>query len=109
MAHPPPGYDDESVIHRSQLKRLLGEFEEELDRIQSLFEQAHPQHVESKSKLEHCFWAVKEASLELGTDYSFLLDQLIENYEQFSIRPDQETLSKIFSSVKSLQLRLAQH
>jgi hypothetical protein len=106
MPNPPPGYDDESVIHKSQLKNLLGDFEGELEKIQALYD-TNRAEVRISKPLEESFWAFKNASLELGSDYTSMMDQLIEDYNAFTHHPDQESLSKIYASIKTLQLELA--
>jgi hypothetical protein len=104
---PPPGYDDASVIHKSQLKNLLDLFEGQLQKILHNLEEEESSF-ELSQQLVDSFLELKKASLEFGADYSKLMDQLLEEYDQISKKPDPETLSKIFSTVKSLQLILAQ-
>lgn len=109
MTNPPPGYDDESVIHKSHLKFILEDFEKELVEISHLFEKEQlPINFENSIALETSFLAFKQAALELGADYTFLIDKIHLDYKQFQENPSQEALSKIFADVKSLQLELIQ-
>ena len=42
MDFPPPGYDDQTVVPVQRLKWLLGQLEDELNKIQSVFYQHLP-------------------------------------------------------------------
>lgn len=107
MTNPPPGYDDESVIHKSHLKSILEDFEKELMTISHLFETNQSlNQLDNSTALETSFLAFKQASLEMGADYTFLIDKIHLDYELFRQNPSQEALSKIFADVKSLQLEL---
>lgn len=104
---PPPGYDDESVIPRSRLKSLLGQFEEELDTIQKIFSQSIPtEYHENGHDFTADFWGLKATASELGSEYLFLIEKLIQDYQNFKSSPDNSKLEQLFSDVKSLQLLL---
>jgi|GEM_PF-4023825 len=101
------GYDDESVIPRSRLKFLLGQFEDELSTIQRIFAQSvSTESQESARDFTAQFWALRSTAEELGSDYSFLIDRLIHDYESFKTTPNPAKLEQLFLDVKSLQLLL---
>ena len=107
MSGPIPGYDDESVIPRSRLKFLLGQFEDELNTISKIFAQSVPTEFhESERDFTAEFWSLKSTADELGSDYTFLIEKLIHDYETFKASPDGGKLEQLFSDVKSLQLLL---
>lgn len=107
MKGPPPGYDDESVVPQNRLKFLLGQFEDELSKIESVFRQHVPGQFEAPThSMEHAFEQLRASAEELGSDYRFLIDRLITDYENFRDEPSQEQLEKLFGDVKSLQLLL---
>jgi hypothetical protein len=106
MNFPPHGYDDDTVVPQQRLKVLLGNFEAELGKIQSVFQQHLPGQFRMPAKIEKEFWSLRAAAEELGSEYSFLVEKLINDYEHFRDKPDQEKLDQIFSDVKSLQLLL---
>lgn len=106
MTLPPPGYDDETVVPQERLKRLLGEFEGELDKIRSVFHQYLPGQFHPPQEVTKRFWRLKVSAEELGTEYAFLVDKIISDYERFQQTPDQAKLDQLFNDVKSLQLLL---
>ena len=106
MNYPPPGYDDETIVPQQRLKFLLGELEGELCKIQSVFHQYLPGQFQMPSKVEKEFRSLRASAEELGSEYSFLVEKLINDYENFHNTPDQTTLNQVFSDVKSLQLLL---
>jgi hypothetical protein len=106
MSFPPPGYDDSTVAATQRLKLLLGQLENELNKIQSVFYQHLPNQFHVPVKVEREFWLFRHSADELGADYSFLVEKLISDYEHFRDLPDQEKLDQIFRDVKSLQLLL---
>lgn len=107
MSLPPPGYDDESIVPQKRLKFLLGEFEKELTKIEAVFHQYLPtQFHAAHSPIEECFLQLKISAENLGSDYPFLVDQLISDYEHFRDEPSKEKLEKLFNDVKNLQLLL---
>lgn len=106
MGLPPPGYDDDTVVPQRRLSSLLGQFEDELNKIQNVFQQHLPGQFSTATTMESEFWALRESAEELGSDYSFLVDKLIIDYENFQNTPEQEKLDQLFSDVKSLQLLL---
>jgi len=107
MNFPPPGYDDESVVPQHRLQFLLGQFEDELSKIQTVFEQHLPgQFHTPKTPIEHEFAQLRASAEELGSDYPFLVERLIADYEHFRDEPSEDKLERLFSDVKSLQLLL---
>lgn len=106
MNFPPPGYDDESLIPQQRLKLLLGTFQAELDKIQQVFQQHLPGQFQMPQKIERDFWSLRIAAEELGTEYSFLIEKLISDYNHFKETPDQQSLNRVFSDIKNLQLLL---
>lgn len=106
MNYPPPGYDDETVVPQQRLKLLLGELEGELNKVQTVFQQHLPGQFQMPVKVEKDFWTLRASAEELGSEYSFLVEKLINDYEHFCDTPDQDRLDQIFSDVKSLQLLL---
>jgi hypothetical protein len=107
MNFPPPGYDDESIVPRHRLKFLLGQFEDELSKIETVFHQHLPGQFQTpKAAIEQEFWKLRASAEELGSDYPFLVERLISDYEHFRDEPSEEKLERIFSDVKSLQLLL---
>lgn len=107
MNGPPPGYDDESVVPQYRLKFLLGQFEDELSKIESVFRQNVPGQFESPThSIEPAFEQLRASAEELGSDYRFLIERLVADYERFREEPSQEQLEKLFGDVKSLQLLL---
>jgi hypothetical protein len=106
MSMPPPGYDDETVVPQHRLKFLLGELENELNKVQRVFQQHLPGQFRMPEKIEKEFWSLRESAEELGSEYSFLVEKLINDYEHFRTKPNQERLDQIFNDVKSLQLLL---
>lgn len=106
MNFPPPGYDDESVVPQQRLKSLLGQFEHDLDTIQSVFQQHLPGQFNPPTEVEKQFLSLRASAEELGSEYTFLIEKLITDYDHFRDTPDQEKLDQIFSDVKSLQLLL---
>ncbi len=101
------GYDDESVIPRSRLKFLLGQFEDELNTIQRIFTHSLPKDPnETGRDFSAEFWGLRSTAEELGSDYSFLIDRLIDDYESFKTTPNSAKLEQLFLDVKSLQLLL---
>ncbi len=106
MSLPPSGYDDESVIPVQRLKRLLGELEEELDKVQSVFHQHVPGEFHMTIIMETRYISLRASAQELGSEFRFLIEKLIGDYEHFRDQPDQEKLDQIFKDVKSLQLLL---
>ena len=108
MNRPPPGYDDESVVPQQRMRFLLGQFEDELDKINAVFQQHIPGEFHaSRMPLEEEFPRLRASAEELGSDYPFLIDRLLADYQHFRDEPSQENLEKLFSEVKSLQLLLA--
>ena len=106
MNYPPPGYDDESVMPQQRLKLLLGELETELNKIQHVFRQHLPGQFHMPTQIENEFLYLRASAEELGSEYSFLVEKLIHDYEHFRTTPDQSKLEQIFSDVKNLQLLL---
>jgi hypothetical protein len=106
MNFPPPGYDDETVVPQKRLKNLLGQIESELNKIQSVYQQHLPGQFQAPIKLEREFWTLRASAEELGRDYSFLVEKLIGDYENFRDKPDQIKLDQLFSDIKNLQLLL---
>jgi hypothetical protein len=104
--YPPLGYDDESVMPKQRLKFLLGKLNTELTTIQQVFQQYLPGQFHMSLKSAKEFSSLRMSAAELGSEYSFLVEKLISNYEQFSSAPDQKRLEQVFSDVKSLQLLL---
>ena len=104
MNFPPPGYDDETVVPQQRLKLLLGQLESELGKIRLVFQQHLPGQFLMPPKIERELWTLRASAEELGSEYSFLVDKLVRDYEHFCDTPDQEKLDQIFSDVKSLQL-----
>lgn len=107
MNFPPPGYDDESIVPQKRLKFLIGEIESELDKIQIVFRQHIPGQFEVPKEMQKQFSALLSSAEELGSEYTFLVEKLISDYEHFNRYPDQNTLDLLFSDIKSLQLLLA--
>lgn len=107
MSSPPPGYDDETTIPRLRLKSLLGDFGRELETIEKIFAQSVTmEYKEEGHDFSAEFSKIQETADELGTDYPFLIERLVNDYEHFKQAPDREKLEKLFSDVKSLQLLL---
>ncbi len=106
MNFPPPGYDDETVVPQQRLKFLLGQFEGELDKIKTVFQQHLPGQFRAPSAIEKQFLSLRSSAEELGSEYPFLVEKLITDYDHFRGTPDQEKLDQLFSDVKSLQLLL---
>ena len=107
MNFPPPGYDDETVVPQQRLKVLLNQLESEFDKIQHVFQQHLPGQFKMREGLDKQFWSLRASAEELGSEYTFLVEKLISDYEHFRDVPDQEKLNKLFGDVKSLQLLLA--
>lgn len=107
MTGPSEGYDDESVIPRSRLRGQLVELENELETIQRLFDQTHSME---NSRGSHDFSGelsgLKATAAELGQEYLFLVDKLLDDYQSFKMAPDLDKLEQLFSDVKNLQLLL---
>jgi hypothetical protein len=106
MNFPPPGYDDDTVVPQQRLKFLLGQLESELNKIQQVFQQHLPGQFQMPAKIEKEFWSLRASAEELGSEYSFLVEKLIRDYEHFRDAPDQAKLDQIFGDFKSLQLLL---
>ncbi len=107
MSGPTPGYDDESIVPKSRLKGLLDRFGEELDDIQKIFAQAVPgEYQESGTDFSSEFWGLRSTAAELGSEYTFLIEKLIQDYDKFKEAPNPDKLEQLFSDVKSLQLLL---
>ncbi|MFN0065151.1 MAG: hypothetical protein ACKVOH_02820 [Chlamydiales bacterium] len=107
MSSPPPGYDDESTVPKSRLKNLLGVIEDELTTIQLIFTQAVSGEYYDRGKdLSGEFWGLRFTATELGSEYIFLIEKLIEDYGQFNKIPDEGKLEQLFADVKSIQLLL---
>lgn len=106
MTFPPPGYDDETVVPQERLKFLLTELEGELGKIQSVFHQHFPGQFQVPADIAGRFWRLKASAEELGSEYTFLVDKIVTDYEHFQRSPDQSKLDQLFSDVKSLQLLL---
>ena len=106
MSFPPPGYDDEIVVPQKRLQALLGQFEGELNKIQSVFQQHVPGKFLVPKETENAFWSLRASAEALGPEYHFLIEKLIQDYEHFRDAPDQENLDRIYSDLKNLQLLL---
>jgi len=106
MNFPPQGYDDETVIPQQRLKLLLHKFETELNKVQFVFQQHLPGQFQMPTRFDKELRTLRASVEELGTEYHFLVERLISDYEHFRDQPDQEKLDKLFSDVKSLQLLL---
>ncbi|MFZ0566102.1 MAG: hypothetical protein WAM28_07955 [Chlamydiales bacterium] len=106
MSYPPPGYDDETVIAQRRLKLLLDQFEDDLSKIDAVFQQNLPRQFQVSAGIERDFENLSNSAAELGQEFSFLVEKLITDYRNFREMPDQEKLEKLFSDVKSLQLFL---
>jgi hypothetical protein len=106
MSFPPRGYDDETVVPQQRLKVMLNRLESELDKVQMVFHQHLPGQFHMPDRLDKEFWSLRASAEELGTEYTFLVEKLISDYERFRETPDQDKLDKIFNDVKSLQLLL---
>lgn len=106
MNYPTPGYDDETVVPQQRLRFLLGQIEGELNKIQNVFQQYLPGQFNMPVNVEKEFWSLRSSAEELGSEYSFLVEKLISDYDHFRETPDQQKLDQIFSDVKSLQLLL---
>jgi hypothetical protein len=106
MTFPPPGYDDETIVPQERLKFLLGELEGELGKIQTVFHQYLPGEFHPPQEVTKGFWRLRISAEELGSEYTFLVEKIISDYEHFQEAPDQDTLDQLFSDVKSLQLLL---
>lgn len=107
MNFPPLGYDDESVVPQQRLKFLLGQLESELDKVRLVFQQHLPGQFRMPARMEKDFWSLRASAEELGSEYSFLVEKLISDYEHFRDTPEPQKLEVIFNDVKSLQLLLA--
>ncbi|MCP5469998.1 MAG: hypothetical protein H7A36_05785 [Chlamydiales bacterium] len=107
MSNPPPGYDDESVVPNARLRNLLGELEDELTVVQKIFSQSVPgEYRERGTDFSAEFWGLRNTAEELGSEYTFLIEKLIHDYEHFKEAPDSAKLEQLFSDIKSLQLLL---
>ena len=107
MNYPPPGYDDESIVPQHQMKRMLGQLEDELSKIETVFQQHLPGEFHPpQDLLEQEFGKLRASAEELGSDYPFLVERLIADYEHFRDEPSEDKLERLFSDVKSLQLLL---
>src|SRR5262245_44171439 len=106
MSAPPPGYDDETIVPQKRLSLLLGQVESELNQISQVFRQHLPGQFKTAPKIEIELRSLRASAEELGTEYLFLVEKLIKDYEHFRNTPDQQKLDQIFSDVKSLQLLL---
>ncbi|MCC5831876.1 MAG: hypothetical protein JJU12_02400 [Chlamydiales bacterium] len=107
MNFPPPGYDDESVVPRHRLKFLLSQFQNELSKIETVFHQYLPDRFHTPhTSIEQELGMLRASAEELGSDYPFLVERLISDYEHFRDEPTEEKLEQLFSDVKSLQLLL---
>ncbi|MCH9610474.1 MAG: hypothetical protein S4CHLAM81_01180 [Chlamydiales bacterium] len=107
MNGPPPGYDDESVIPKFRLKTLLGQFEDELNTIQTIFaETVNVEYQASGRDFTAELWSLQNTAAELGSEYPFLIEKLIRDYESFKSAPDRTKLEQLCADVKSLQLLL---
>lgn len=109
MNHPPPGYDDQSVIPKSRLKTQLDRLENELNVIQKIFSQSVPGEFHENTQVSNEFWNLRATAEELGAEYTFLIEKLIHDYENFHQAPDSAKLEQLFSDIKSLQLLLVNH
>ncbi len=105
MTYPPPGYDDESIVPQHRLKSLLGQFEAELSKIQTVFRQNLPGEFHP-AEHDQDFWQLRTAAEELGSDYPFLVERLIADYKHFQDEPSGEKLENLFNDVRNLQLLL---
>lgn len=107
MNTPPPGDDNGNMIPQHRLKFLLGQFEDELSKIQVVFQQHLPGQFHTQpTSLEHSFSQLRVSAEELGSDYPFLVERLIADYEHFRDEPSQDKLAQLFQDVQNLQLLL---
>lgn len=107
MNYPPPGYDDHTVIAQKRLKMLLDDFEGYLSKVQRIFDQHFPERFEPPRQMEQEYWLLRKGAEELGEHYLFLVEKLIEDYENFKSQPEQKQLDQIFSDLKKIELLLA--
>lgn len=106
VSAPSDGYDDDSVVPKKRLASLLDNFHESLDTIQKIFQQSLPTQFEAGGGKEEWIAQLQVTAGEVGSDYVFLVEKLLKDYEEFRQEPDQERLDQLFSDVKSLQLLL---
>lgn len=106
MELPPPGYDDETVVPKERLKKLVGHIDEELKRIEVIKRQQPSASLRIDSMLDSDLGQLFQSAEEIGMEHSEYVENLINDYDRFKMSPDEEKLLALHGDIKKLKIFL---
>lgn len=102
MKTPPLGYDDESVITKKRLKLTMEQFQDELIKVEKIFLKDQARNFQFSENLEKYIKKLRANADELGSEYTFIIEKLISDYESFRKEPMTNKLEKLMADVREL-------
>lgn len=102
MKTPPLGYDDESIITKKRLKLTMEQFQDELTKVEKMFLKETTRTFQFSDNLEKYIKKLRLNADELGSEYTFIIETLISDYENFRQHPNASKLEKLTADVREL-------